>query len=288
VLLKGEKNMKSISELKQEAKQALKLDYKNNIFIYLVPFVVSIIGVGIQYVPLLSTGLLNHGSSSESAAVVAMLAGMSGASILSLLLSLVASYFQSVVNLTYLEEVRGEKTSVSPVQDLVRFLKSPWIGTIIVNVLFMLVFIFLWSIPTFVISIAGGVVLGMSAGSSSMPVLVTVYVILVILSALLTVWKSLRYQFTIQTAYDEVKRTNAGVYSTYGIKKSNELMRGHVGKMILLSLSFIGWILLILITFGIAAIWVAPYIQTTMMAFYKDLTEDEHGRETLVDHTLDF
>ena len=59
------------------------------------------------------------------------------------------------------------------------------------------------------------------------------------------------------------------------ITLSRELMNGHKFEMFVLQLSFIGWWLLVFLTFGIAAIWVYPYYQTTMSAYYKNLAGDK-------------
>ena len=58
-------------------------------------------------------------------------------------------------------------------------------------------------------------------------------------------------------------------------KKSIEMMRGHKGELFVLYLSFIGWMLLAELTFGILLIWLAPYISTTFANFHLKLLEKE-------------
>lgn len=53
--------------------------------------------------------------------------------------------------------------------------------------------------------------------------------------------------------------------------KSMEIMEGHKWAYFLLQLSFIPWILLIMITFGIASIYVVPYIYTANAMFYRNI-----------------
>lgn len=55
------------------------------------------------------------------------------------------------------------------------------------------------------------------------------------------------------------------------IKESTRIMKGNKMKLFLLMLSFIGWILLSAITFGIALIYVAPYMSLTMTNFYNEI-----------------
>lgn len=55
------------------------------------------------------------------------------------------------------------------------------------------------------------------------------------------------------------------------IEESMRLMSGNKMRFFLLDLSFIGWFLLGLITFGIAFLWITPYWNTARAAFYEDL-----------------
>lgn len=55
------------------------------------------------------------------------------------------------------------------------------------------------------------------------------------------------------------------------ITASRELMQGKKAKLFLLDLSFIGWILLTMLTLGILAIIVAPFQYATRAAFYEDI-----------------
>jgi uncharacterized membrane protein len=54
-------------------------------------------------------------------------------------------------------------------------------------------------------------------------------------------------------------------------KKSMEMMEGYKADYFVLGLSFIPWILLVCITFGIAAIYVGPYMEATLALYYENL-----------------
>lgn len=60
--------------------------------------------------------------------------------------------------------------------------------------------------------------------------------------------------------------------------KSEKMMRGHKREFLYLELSFIGWILISILTFGIALFWLEPYMQMTFANYYLKLKE-EHIRE---------
>lgn len=53
------------------------------------------------------------------------------------------------------------------------------------------------------------------------------------------------------------------------VKKSLEIVKGHRVEYYGVTLSFIGWLLLSLITCGILLIWVIPYMQLTMVNMYR-------------------
>ena len=55
------------------------------------------------------------------------------------------------------------------------------------------------------------------------------------------------------------------------INKSMALMNGHKMDLFLLDLSFIGWLLLSVLSCGIGLLWVMPYIQTSHAIFYQEL-----------------
>lgn len=55
------------------------------------------------------------------------------------------------------------------------------------------------------------------------------------------------------------------------LRTSREMMRGHKWELFVLELSYIGWILLCIITFGVAMFWVEPWMTTAMAHFYEDI-----------------
>ncbi len=64
--------------------------------------------------------------------------------------------------------------------------------------------------------------------------------------------------------------TDLGVMDA--IRESKRLMRGNCWRYFCLSMSFIGWYLLALVTFGLSQLWVNPYMQTACAAFYMEVT----------------
>lgn len=55
------------------------------------------------------------------------------------------------------------------------------------------------------------------------------------------------------------------------LKKSWEMMKGQKGDYFILSLRFLPWALLCLLTFGIGFFWLIPYMQVTYANYYDSL-----------------
>ncbi len=57
-------------------------------------------------------------------------------------------------------------------------------------------------------------------------------------------------------------------------RASRRLVRGRRFRLLYLLFSFLGWGMLILFSFGIAALWIAPYFTQTLVTFYLDCTDE--------------
>ena len=86
--------------------------------------------------------------------------------------------------------------------------------------------------------------------------------------------KSLSYSQTnyILKDYPELKNNAA-------IELSMAMMKGHKFDYFCLILSFIGWLLLCILTLGIGLLWVSPYITTASANFYEYVKEDYEIRK---------
>ena len=80
--------------------------------------------------------------------------------------------------------------------------------------------------------------------------------------------KSYSYIFSLY-----ILAENPGKPALECIEESKNMTNGHKMELFVLDLSFIGWILLGVITFGIAYIWVIPYISTTYANAYNSLKQ---------------
>lgn len=71
-----------------------------------------------------------------------------------------------------------------------------------------------------------------------------------------------------------VVHDNPDIDCREALRRSRIMMRGHKMDLFVLYLTFIPWILLIFITFGIAAFWVAPYVSMSLAHFYEDVKRE--------------
>ena len=67
---------------------------------------------------------------------------------------------------------------------------------------------------------------------------------------------------------------NPELSANQAINLSQKMMKGHKFDMFILHLSFIGWIILSIFTFGIGLLWLLPYMMTAQAAFYQDVKKE--------------
>lgn len=63
---------------------------------------------------------------------------------------------------------------------------------------------------------------------------------------------------------------------------SDEMMKGHKFDLFYLHLSFIGWAILSILTCGIGALWLYPYMYSAQAAFYEDVKAEYASRKQTV------
>lgn len=78
--------------------------------------------------------------------------------------------------------------------------------------------------------------------------------------------KSYSYAMTFYILAD-----NPDMAPTEAITRSREMMNGNKWRLFCLDFSFIGWLLLSALTFGILTLWVAPYMAMARAQFYESL-----------------
>ena len=90
------------------------------------------------------------------------------------------------------------------------------------------------------------------------------------------IMKSFSYALTPYILLDEPELT-----ARQAITRSCEIMQGRRWKLFCLYLSFIGWGILCLLTFGIGFLWLVPYMNASVAAFYEDARAEYEASKTI-------
>jgi uncharacterized membrane protein len=84
--------------------------------------------------------------------------------------------------------------------------------------------------------------------------------------------KALGYSMAFYIMYD-----NPEIKPLEALKKSQIMMKGYKLKLFLLALSFIGWIILAALPFGLGFFWLNPYMNLSMANFYENLKRNQEN-----------
>ena len=90
------------------------------------------------------------------------------------------------------------------------------------------------------------------------------------------IMKAFSYALTPYILLDEPELT-----ARQAITRSCEIMQGRRWKLFCLSLSFIGWGILSLLTFGIGFLWLVPYMNASIAAFYEDARAEYEAENSI-------
>lgn len=70
---------------------------------------------------------------------------------------------------------------------------------------------------------------------------------------------------------------NPEMTASEALERSKEMMYGNRWRLFCLEFSFIGWTLLCLLTCGIGNLWLVPYQQASVAAFYREISGTENS-----------
>lgn len=78
-----------------------------------------------------------------------------------------------------------------------------------------------------------------------------------------------------QTEY--ILKDDPQISAADAMKQSAAMMQGHKMEFFWLFLSFLGWMILTVLTFGFGVIFLEPYMETTFAHYYEDLKAEVYG-----------
>lgn len=228
--------MKTRSQLKEEAKDMLRGRWSQSALMCLVPVLLMIAFALIMFffVALPMYALFQNGIDFTSASANGSTNGNSGSSFVS---GLFSTLFGAGISWTFLDIFRGKKETIEPFRDAFRGFNGRYFIAIlciyVLSSIFLTLWLFVFLIPAFI--------------------------------------KYYSYSQAYFILYDTYEETGIRPGFLDCITASRRLMDGYKGQLFLLDLSFIGWHLLALLTFGIGYLWLTPYISATKAAFYDNL-----------------
>lgn len=167
------------------------------------------------------------------------------------LLSIILSCGLTYIHLCY---ARGKETSIS---DLFRyFTRRP--DRFILASLLLLGIMLLLAVPATICT----VVAVMNPAVLWICITVVLWIVSFVVMFILSYSYGLIYYLLIDRPDDRIVAI---------FRESRRLMQGNKGRMFYISLSFLGMLLLGILSFGIGLLWVVPYMNQTTVEFYRNV-----------------
>ncbi len=98
-------------------------------------------------------------------------------------------------------------------------------------------------------------------------------VLFVLLWSLLLIVPGIIAAFSYSMTFYIMADDEENIGAMDALDKSKAMMKGNKGKLFCLSLRFIGWALLCLLTAGIGFFWLMPYMEVSFAKFYEDIKD---------------
>ncbi|HEL1592172.1 TPA: DUF975 family protein [Streptococcus suis] len=106
-------------------------------------------------------------------------------------------------------------------------------------------------------------------------------ILLMVLGIALYIPQFYAYSQVEYILFEQLEREEyTGAFSI--IRSSRKLMKGYKFKRFTLDLSFIGWFLLVIITFGLAGLYVWPYHSAAQMHFHEEILDEQAKKMSYV------
>ncbi|MCS4488760.1 DUF975 family protein [Streptococcus sciuri] len=243
--------MRTRASLKAEAKDLLRGNWWSGISLNTIPYlIINILVGGVSWMaifpvllPLVGLGLLqgNYTYTTGVSDIGLILGGIS-LGIIMFVLSILISFATNIVTIgiaaSDLDWIKAGNASDASFVRAFRYFSTKDFWKVFVLSLKQVLYIWLWRL-------------------------------IPVIGPIISFVKTIAYS---QTAY--IYRQKGDVLTSGEIiTESRKLMDGNKLNYFVLQLSFIGWLLLSLFSFGIGLIWLVPYYNMTLAVYHKDLRE---------------
>ena len=75
---------------------------------------------------------------------------------------------------------------------------------------------------------------------------------------------------------------SSGLGMSEAIRASKELMTGNKWRLFCLEFSFFGWSILAALSLGIGGLFLRPYVEAAVAAFYREISTEKAGKQAPV------
>ena len=274
----------NLSELRAEARR-IQRQTKGIYALFLVPILTAIISVVYNYSSdTFSNNILQYGIQKT------IVHGINR-SLFPIAISFIVSFFLTATFWILLEVIRGKRQEVH-FTDSVRTFDSKVIGPVFMTLLLKRVLLFLWNIFVWIGSgmmiLASFSVIKLLPNSQALSqntalqttvgtllLYILIGFILMVIGIIIALPQYYAYSQVEFILCDTLE--NQSYESAFKIiRASRQMMKGYKGKRFVLDLTFIGWYLLSAITFGIASIYVYPYVYRAQSLFYEAVLKEQN------------
>ncbi|MGY3766497.1 DUF975 family protein [Vagococcus vulneris] len=246
---------KTTAELKSEVKESLKGRWGEAITLSIVPIIVKILTIwaliaasflfgSVLYYVFGKTGI--SGVEQFDLSGVSQNDGNSNSPIITLFLNFIQLFLTVGISFTFLDVIRRGKSESMQFKQAFRLFNGKDLGPVLLLNILMYIFNNLW----YWLFIIPGFIKSYSYSQAN---------------------------FIYKDLSENSDTTSVG--PTYYITESRHLMNGHKKRLFWLDITFLGWYILSLVTFGLAEFFVTPYVTATKAAFYNDLAKDKYNRK---------
>lgn len=165
-----------------------------------------------------------------------------GADFINIVLNLVQSFITLSVTFTFLDFIRGYESFIDPLNGALHAFRREYLKNLLLLQIIRFIRVFLWTL-------------------------------LFIIPGLI---KGYAYSMSDYIYKDIVDRTGIQPTPRECMEESERLMKGHKMALFRLNVSFIGWLILSVMTFGIGLIWLVPYMNMSETLFYENIAGNRY------------
>ena len=163
----------------------------------------------------------------------------------SLIIDLIHDFLVLGITFGFMDLLRNRKYLLEPLQEIATPFRAKYFSKLFLLKLLKYVYTFLWTL----LFIIPGIV------------------------------KSYSYSQAELIYKDSVDRTGKQPSVRACLAESEKLMQGHKAELFGLNMSFIGWIILSVFTYGLLGLWLTPYMIMSEVIFYENLTKGYYLKE---------